>query len=65
MASKKARVRSQVQELSKHQRLELESIKDDFAVIVRRANATGIGAAWVQVALWHANDRVDSERKGG
>ncbi len=65
MASKKPQIRRQVQELSERQRLELERIKDDFAVIVRRAHAKGIAAAWVQVALWQANDRVESEPRTG
>ena len=60
MASMKARVPSNVKELSKRQGAELESIKDDFAMIVRRAYAAGIGAAWIQVALWHATDRIDA-----
>ena len=61
MTSKKARVPSNVKELSMRQLTELESIKSDFAVLVRRAYAAGIGAAWIQVALWHATERVDAQ----
>jgi hypothetical protein len=45
--------------LSFRQRAALKAAEDAFTVIVRRGYGAGLDAGWLQLALWHATDRVE------
>jgi hypothetical protein len=45
--------------LSFRQKAALKAAEDAFTVLVRRGYAAGLDAGWLQLALWHATDRVE------
>lgn len=45
--------------LNRKQKAAFKAVEDAFASIFKRGYAAGLDAGWIQLALWHATDRVD------
>ena len=59
MAIKSAKAAASGSTLNVKQQAALQSAEDAFTAIVRRGYAAGLDAGWLQLALWHATDRVE------